>query len=59
MYCAPGTLKSDTVEKLWREELVLMLAELRVAAALTLYLVAMDKYPCPELGAITGVVIFC
>ena len=27
-YCAPYTLDSDTVEKFWREELAVMLAEL-------------------------------
>ena len=47
-YCAPDTLESDAVEKLWREELAVMPAELKVDAALTLYLAVMDKFPCPE-----------
>ena len=47
-YCAPDTLDSDTVEKLWREELAVMPAELKVDAALTLYLAVMDKFPCRE-----------
>ena len=34
-YCASDTLDSDTVEKLWREELAVMPAELKVDAALT------------------------
>ena len=47
-YCAPDTLDSDTVEQLWREELAVMPAELKVDAALTLYLAVMDKFPCPD-----------
>ena len=46
--CAPDALDSDTVEKLWREELAVMSAELKVDAALTLYLAVMDKFPCRE-----------
>ena len=38
----------DTVEKLWREELAVMPAELKADAALTLYLAVKDKFPCPE-----------
>ena len=48
IYCASETLDSDTVEKLWREELTLMPAELQVDAALTLSLSVMDKFPCPD-----------
>ena len=47
-YCAPDTLDSDAVEKLWREELAVMPAELKIDAALTLYLAVMDKFPCSE-----------
>ena len=47
-YCAHDTLDSGTVEKLWREELAVMPAELKVDAALTLYLAVMDKFPCPD-----------
>ena len=47
-YCAPDTLDSDTVEKLWREELAVMPAEVKVDAALILYLAVMDKFPCPD-----------
>ena len=47
-YCAPDTLDSDAVEKLWREELAVMPAELKVDAALTLYLAVVDKFPCTE-----------
>ena len=47
-YCAPDTLDSDAVEKLWREELAVMPAELKFDAALTLYLAVMDKFPSTD-----------
>ena len=47
-YCAPDMLDSDIVEKLWREELAVMPAEVKADAVLTLYLAVMDKFPCPE-----------